>query len=77
MSRIEINLPDDVMNNLKKLAAAEFRDPRSQAAIIIINELKQNELQATQQDQDEVDRLNNSFRYTQNDSSKRQHRDDQ
>lgn len=77
MSRIEINLPDDVMNNLKKLAAAEFRDPRSQAAIIIINELKRNELQATQQDQGEVDRLNNFSRDTENHRSKRQHRGDQ
>ena len=77
MSRIEINLPDDVMNNLKKLAAAEFRDPRSQAAIIIINELKRYEQQATQQDQGEVDRLNNSSRDTQNDHSKREHRGDQ
>ncbi len=77
MPRIEINLPDNVMNNLKKLAAAEFRDPRSQAAIIIINELNRNEPQATQQDQGEVDRLNNSYRDTQNDRSKRQHRGDQ
>lgn len=66
MSRIEIHLPDDVMSNLKKLAAAEFRDPRSQAAIIIINELKRNELQTTQTDQVEVDRLNNASRNTQN-----------
>lgn len=77
MPRIEIHLPDDAMSNLKKLAAAEFRDPRSQAAIIIINELKRNELQANQQDHVEVDRLNNSSRDTQKDHSKREHRGDQ
>jgi hypothetical protein len=40
MPRLEIHLPEMTMEELRKLAEEEYRDPRAQAAVIIIRALE-------------------------------------
>lgn len=49
MARIVIHLKDHEEKALVDLAQREFRDPRSQAALIVLNELKRRGLITTDQ----------------------------